>query len=268
MAFEKTWLQAVKDVMRENGKPMHYTDIAQAIVDQGFRKNPGATPANTVATTFHHELKKGPDKSAFKKIAPGIFALKDAPALGDDEDTVVEDAEEATEAAVEKNPIKAFGMFWRRDKVQWTQKPTLLGEQLSGSNQVNFSDQAGVYLLHDQTRVIYVGQASVDGSLGARLYAHTRNRLSGRWDRFSWFGVRKVNNKDGSLADISESGIEYGNFIGALEAVLIEGVEPPQNRRAGEGFGFTESIEWHQKEDPTIAEKRNRAWLESKLGQV
>ena len=214
-------------------------------------------------------MTKGPDKSAFKKISPGVYALKDALPSRDDEDTLADDAEEATEAAVEKNPIKAFGMFWRRDKVQWTtQKPTLFGEQLSGSDQVNFSDQAGVYLLHDQTRVVYVGQAGVDGSLGARLYAHTRNRLSGRWDRFSWFGVRKVNNKDGSLADIPESRIEYGSFIGAFEAVLIEGLEPPLNRRAGEGFGFTESIEWHQKEDPMIVEKRNRAWLESKLGQV
>ena len=46
MAVEKTWLQAVKDVLRESGKPMHYTDIAQAIVDKELRKNPGATPAN------------------------------------------------------------------------------------------------------------------------------------------------------------------------------------------------------------------------------
>jgi hypothetical protein len=90
--------------------------------------------------------------------------------------------------------------------------------------------------------------------------------LSGRWDRFSWFGVRKVNNKDGSLADIPESRIEYSSFIGALEAVLIEGLEPPLNRRTGEGFGSTESIEWHQKEDPMIVEKRNRAWLEKQAG--
>ncbi|WP_202349409.1 winged helix-turn-helix domain-containing protein [Mycobacterium paraintracellulare] len=41
MAFDKTWLQAVKEVLRESGKPMHYTDIAQAIVDQDLRKNPG-----------------------------------------------------------------------------------------------------------------------------------------------------------------------------------------------------------------------------------
>jgi hypothetical protein len=57
-------------------------------------------------------------------------------------------------------------MFWSRDRVLWTQKmPSLLGEQVSGSKGVNFTLQAGVYLLHDESRVVYVGKA-VDQGLG------------------------------------------------------------------------------------------------------
>jgi hypothetical protein len=73
-----------------------------------------------------------------------------------------------------------------------------------------------------------------------------------------FIGVRRVND-DRSLADVPESGIGFGSFIGALEAILIEGLEPPQNLRSGEGF--TEDIEWQQKEDPTFVRKRNKSAL-------
>jgi hypothetical protein len=38
----------------------------------------------------------------------------------------------------------------------------------------------------------YVGRVT-DQLLGRRLYQHTVDRLNGRWNRFSWFGVYLVN---------------------------------------------------------------------------
>lgn len=246
------WLQAMQKVMQDDGKPMHYADIAQAIVDKGYRKHPGATPANTVATNLHLSMKKG-TLSPFVKVEPGVYALKNIQPAPIDE--IVEEAAETGDTPPDANPIKAFGMFWSRDRVHWTQKmPSLLGEQVSGSKGVNFTQQAGVYLLYDASRVIYVGKA-VDQGLGVRLYQHTRDRLSGRWNRFSWFGMRGVND-DGSLAEVQEDGFGVLNVITVMEALLIEGLEPPQNRRQGDGFA---GLEFIQKDDPQIVRELQKA---------
>ena len=74
----------------------------------------------------------------------------------------------------------------------------------------------------------YVGR-STDRPLGKRLYEHTLDRLSARWDRFSWFGLLPV-------AESGKLGLLTGAFmaaklIPALEAVLIEALEPRQNRK-------------------------------------
>ena len=59
----------------------------------------------------------------------------------------VEESDEAEEAAREMGLINAFGMFWDRDRVQWkSTMPRLLGVQQSGSEPVNFTEQAGVYV--------------------------------------------------------------------------------------------------------------------------
>jgi hypothetical protein len=77
--------------------------------------------------------------------------------------------------------------------------------------------------------------------------------LSGRWDRFSWFGFHPVT-EDGEL-QITKGSIELtlaevGNL---LEAILIECIEPRQNRKQGNQFY---GIEYLQKEDEIIAKKK------------
>jgi hypothetical protein len=273
-----TWLEAIERVLRDNGKAMHYRDITQAIIDSGHQKN-SANPAISVQIALSTSL-KDPNTTPFVRRGGGMYDLKAGVTATQTTSMAALPVEEAVEplasivvieapldgsdieAAVEADlagPIRAYAMYWSRADVHWAAKPNLFGEQVKGARQVNFTEQAGVYILHDGTRVIYVGQAGVDGNLGARLYAHTRNRLSGRWDRFSWFGVRGVND-NGTLEDMPQGGIDVTSFIGALEAVLIEALEPPQNRRAGEGF--TEDIEWQQKEDPAIERKRKKAFFD------
>jgi hypothetical protein len=105
--------------------------------------------------------------------------------------------------------------------------------QQSGSQQVDLAVEAGVYVLYDGNRVIYVGRVT-EARLGQRLWDHTRDRLTGRWDRFSWFGVRKVQ-PSGKLSPTPRD-IETATLIATMEALLIEGLEPPQNRRQGDGF--------------------------------
>jgi hypothetical protein len=155
-------------------------------------------------------------------------------------------------------------MFWDRSKVAWQIEPRIYGKQQPESEPVDFSIQVGVYFLHDAQGVVYVGRTT-DQSLGRRLYQHTLDRLSGRWDRFSWFGIYPVQN-DGSLwltPDYSKIGIEV--VIATMEAVLIEGLEPRQNRRRGDDLA---AVEFLQFEDPQLEVIRRRAVIQELAAQL
>lgn len=159
------------------------------------------------------------------------------------------DGEEQPDAGL----AKALGMYWRRSWVNWT--------QLAGSQSVDFAEQRGVYLLHDRREVVYVGRAT-KARLADRLKNHTRNRLNGRWDRFSWFGVLPVD-EQGVQTIAEQLPTDAGSLIATMEAVLIEALEPPQNRQRGAGLQTAEFI---QIEEPEIEEKRLNELMKAKLG--
>jgi hypothetical protein len=49
------WRKAMVKAMQDSGEPMRY-EIAQAIIDKGYRVNVDATPAATViASRFEHQ---------------------------------------------------------------------------------------------------------------------------------------------------------------------------------------------------------------------
>ncbi len=133
------------------------------------------------------------------------------------------------------------------------------GQQSAGSKLIDFSNQIGIYILYDDQRIVYVGRTS-DQTIGKRIFQHTSDRLSGRWNRFSWFGLKGVNT-EGILIESNNTEFNSDIFILTLESILIESLEPPQNRRAGDMF---RGIEYLQAEDPEI-KKRN---LKSLLGEI
>ena len=90
--------------------------------------------------------------------------------------------------------------------------------------------------------------------------AGTTDRFSGRWERFSWFGILPVRS-DGELADGPSESFNVENLIATMEALLIEGLEPPQNRKRGDGFS---AVEFIQVVDPEI-ERRQQQELMDKL---
>jgi len=149
-------------------------------------------------------------------------------------------------------------MFWGRVKVHWVTEPRILGQQQTGSTPVNFCEQRGVYLLHDDQGVVYVGRAT-DQGLGRRLQQHTSDRLAGRWTRFSWFGVYPVEENGGLRTSVAFESVEINIVIATMEAVLIEGLEPRQNRKRGDDF---QAIEYLQFEDPKLEMNRKRALLQ------
>ena len=257
----RSWKDAIVKVLRANGKAMHYVDIADEIQKRGLRSNVGATPAATVNVVIHDSLKRKGQNSPFAKVGPGEFILKST--LPETAATAEAQTITAEEAAEISGIIKAFGMFWRREKVDWTIKPTLMGQQQEGADSVNFADQIGVYLLHDGREVVYVGRAN-EKRLGTRLSEHTRDRLNGRWDRFSWFGLLGVT-EAGNLAPARSGELSNEDIIVTLEALLIEGLEPRQNRRRGDAF---RAVEYLQVPDPELVKKGKKKVLEEALAKL
>ncbi len=256
------WREAIIKVLAESGSAMHYSDIAERIVEDGLRVKVGATPASTVNANISWSIKDEGEKSPFIRVGRGEYFLRSESGSFDTpgpERAAGDEVEEDRDASI----IQAFGMFWQRELVLWSNNPSLLGRQQIGADPVDFSKQSGVYLLYDDRDVIYVGRSS-ERPLGTRLYEHTQDRLRGRWNRFSWFGLRRV-------TDCGELGDEALNptrdsLIATLEALLIEGLEPPQNRRRGDNFT---AIEYIQAENPEIEKQHMKALLsemQSKLG--
>lgn len=253
------WQDAIVKVLHEAGKPLPYAEIAQAIIDGGLRKSVGATPASTVAAVVSMSLKNEGDASPFFKPERGVYGLRAV----NPEAPNVEEHNEAEEDSEQMGLINAFGLFWRRGEVDWTARPpSLKGSQQPGSEEVDFGPQVGVYFLHDRDRVIYVGRVT-EPRLGARLGEHTRDRLGGRWDRFSWFGVRKVT-QEGRLSNSPED-FTLENLISTMESLLIEALEPPQNRRQGDSFN---TIEFLQGTDPKLARQRNKQLLDELAANI
>jgi len=245
-----SWLEATQRVLAIADGALSPADIADRILSAGLRKNGGATPAQTVAATLSISLRDV--ETPFVKVARGLFTVK---AKTQPEPSSEQESRSEANAQSETGALRAFGMYWRRDNVVWSGAPRLTGRQGTGASDVNFADQVGVYLLHDRDRVLYVGRAA--DTLYARLKAHTADRLSGRWDRFSWFGLRGVSDA-GTLV---EENVPWTQdvVIETMEALLIESLEPPLNRKRGDNFS---AVEFVQVTDPQIEKRQKQALLE------
>lgn len=252
MPKEMTWRAAIENVLSSAApQALQYTEITERIIQGGMRKNLGATPASTVSAFLTTALKNEGSQCPFAKVGRGLYVWaphRQAMTVTTTSPTTPRKPEgEDTE---EQNTIiSSFGMFWRRSAVEWVQTPKLLGMQEIGADPVDFSQQLGIYLLYDGREVIYVGRTT-DRPLGHRLYEHTQNRLATRWDRFSWFGFLPVSEK-GELGSLPEAHIAKF-IIPTVEAILIEALEPRQNRKRGDDLA---AVEFIQKEDPAIAKK-------------
>lgn len=240
---ELGWKEAIIKVLSASAEPMHYTDIAEAIAEQGLRTDFGATPAASVNATISVSIQNDADRSPFMRVGRRLYALRTPDSAPLPAGSLVYAQEEEED---ETGLINAFGMYWWRNKVFWSSL-RLLGQQQPGNTPVDFSGEKGVYLLHDGRDVVYVGRTT-EQPLGARLKQHTVDRLNGRWDRFSWFGVYPVA-ENGSLSPGVTDSFSLENLIATMEALLIEGLEPPQNRKRGDEF---RAVEFLQVEDPEI----------------
>ena len=136
-------------------------------------------------------------------------------------------------------PILCLGARWRADDVYWYSAPD--NAQLDGvprqnvtAPAVNFAQQSGIYILYSEHSPIYVGQANK--TLFARLKSHhLTDDLAGRWDTFTWFGLRRV--VGGAKPRLSKAGTNFSistnQLLDHFEAAMIHAFEPPLNGQEG-----------------------------------
>ena len=259
-----SWREAIERVLLEEARPLHYSELSEIILSKGYYKTEGATPDSTVNAQITSSIKHDGEKSPFMKVSRGTFALRasarqpntlavpvsHAIALPPATPKVLKEAQTSTvEQEPDESVIRCLGMYWQRDLVIWKSDPRIFGKQQALSKPVDFGAQRGIYILYDHHTVVYVGR-SVDRPLGKRLYEHTIDRLGSRWNRFSWFGLLNVTD-DGNLVETPIK-VTLPSLIATLEALLIEALEPPQNRKRGDDFTVMEYI---QDIDPEIKER-------------
>lgn len=263
---EKSWREAIKTVLIEAAGPLHYADISERILSQGHYETEGATPASTVNAQITASIKHEGEKSPFVRVGKGIFSLRATVALLVDQNEpvgpalmgpTVESLSSVSEVDVESSDsvIRCFGMYWKRELVVWKPSPRMFGRQQAASGAVDFGGQKGIYILYDHHTVVYVGR-SIDRPLGKRLFEHTIDRLGSRWNRFSWFGLLDVT-EDGNLRELPVTA-SLAALVATLEALLIEALEPPQNRKRGDDFS---AIEYIQDVDQELKDRELRNTL-------
>lgn len=263
MPRELTWRKAIDKILAASPTPMHYKEITEQIISEGLRSTVGATPAATVAAQISSSIKHDGENSPYVRVSKGTFTLKNRASVSSVvHKSLTPEVIESEDVEEQYEIITSFGMFWRKDAVEWITTPKLLGMQQIGATPVDFFKQLGIYLLYDGREVIYVGRTS-DRPLGRRLYEHTIDRMSARWDRFSWFGLLPVSDA-GSLGSLPGQ-YDAAKLIPALEAILIEALEPRQNRKRGDDLA---AVEYLQRVDPEIEKKKVKATLDAALNKL
>lgn len=155
-------------------------------------------------------------------------------------------------------PILCMGPQWKASDVYWkcaSKNARLLGVNAKRvtSTPANFAHQTGIYILFADYRPVYVGQAN--GSLFARLQMHYRtDDLVGRWDTFTWFGMRSVTGANSKAPGLSNNTSDFHigreQLLNHFEGAMIHAFEPPMNGQDGR-FG-KQVIRYRQIRDPRL----------------
>jgi len=147
----------------------------------------------------------------------------------------------AKKKAINRNQIliKNIGLFWRMKDVFWG-KPkvpgNLHGIRVGAKRKefVDFREQVGIYVLYADYKIVYIGQAgNGNAKLFTRLKTHLSDDLSGRWNQFSWFGLKWVKQDNKLSGNVTALHPQINTLLNHIEAILIHSSEPPLNRQGG-----------------------------------
>jgi hypothetical protein len=161
--------------------------------------------------------------------------------------------DETDSLAAGDNLIRSYGLFWERDAIDWEQEE-LLGHRRhykrtsknlqSKKKECNAWEQRGIYALYSQFKLVYVGMASSSAQgIGSRLHSHhTKARMRGRWDTFSWFGIDSYNDS-AVRVPYKEGRVSESTLVRTLELVSILIAAPLLNRAEGKFKGAEQIVQ-------------------------
>lgn len=137
-------------------------------------------------------------------------------------------------------PIQNYGLKWKYNDGPW-------GRRGKRHAAVDFSNQIGIYVLHQGDRNVYVGRSGKGKkpTIKSRLTHHVKHK-SRKWDSFSWFGFKRVNSS-GALAKTIMKKIDSHDELIDIEAILIYFLDTKLNKRAGD---HRKMLQFHQCEGP------------------
>jgi hypothetical protein len=132
MPKQLTWRKAIEKVLSEASGAVHYKDIADKIIEDGLRSDLGATPAATVASHLSTAIKNEAGDCPWQKIGRGLYVWKaKAGIVAGAAAPIPEEIEEADED--QYAVVSSFGMFWRREAIEWIANPKFLACSRSAS---------------------------------------------------------------------------------------------------------------------------------------
>ena len=143
--------------------------------------------------------------------------------------------------------IQAYGLFWNESDVYWgqgRQAGSLLGRPFRArtASPSDFREQIGIYVLSKDHDIVYVAQAGAKNQrLFGRLRSHRKDTLGRRWNKFSWFGLRRPLANGGLSTENLRASASRASALNHIEAVLIATSEPTLNRQGGR-FGKQRGI--------------------------
>lgn len=234
MVSPMQWKDALLQVYEAAGEPLDAKQAVERIVALGLRDlSNAATPERTANRDLNAMARQV--GTPIKRVDPGVFQYDDPE--DPDLDTPGDAADDGVDVKedLQRINVSACGLYWEKDSINWGRGCRILGQNVGGSAAIDFSEQQGIYILYRGTSVVYVGRATT-GNLRDRLKYHASVKTrSFRWDRFSWFGFRPVDD-EGVLGELPKE-IKAEDLIGVLETALIEALEPPLNAKFGDHMG-------------------------------
>ena len=178
---EMSWRDAIRIVLRDAEEPIDYNMITRQIGERKLRSLTGATPERTV----NRELQSMVEEGEAVRTSRGYYALQDTAQRFEDAAIARIVQAEAAADDTQRLTVKAYGLFWERNLVDWEPATgQLLGSGSAGVRGVDFAGQDGVYLLHNGNEIVYVGQSfryNTTSLFGRLRSHHTDPRKTDRW---------------------------------------------------------------------------------------
>ncbi|RPI71466.1 MAG: hypothetical protein EHM38_03830 [Geobacteraceae bacterium] len=243
-------LDKIIHVLSQDSKPMGYEEIAVELAEQGKIAAFGVMPRKQIRTVIDSAILQEGDGCPIVTTYPGEYLMRKNASPAHLQAAKRMDRKLGTDRL---GIITCFGHQWLRERVIWKPKTEIFGCQFQKSPRINFADQTGFYVLYSEDRSIEYIDYTGDRNLGDCLYEHTLDRLDGRWERFSFFCLKPIND-DGTLGPLPvEAKIGDVNVMASMKSILLELAEPRSNRRHYDYFSTLIFIQWR---NPQIEIKR------------